>query len=385
MLERALEGSPFKPRGGFGWIGGPIWPQWEEQTQARFNRSGRPVDLEPLPVPPEETVDIAGAYWIGMVHRHFGHVLQDFCTRVLPSLHENPAATLIFATRSDEPAASLLELPSWFRDILSWFGASPDRIRLVQRPSLFRRLEVAPQAEQLNVPPTEEYLDYLDRLVTAKSASIVQSKILYVSRGGQIIRFPGERYIEEMLKSAGICVIRPEEISIYEQMSYYLGAERIIFAEGSAIHGLQMLGRGLGDVDILCRCNGGQLGKWLLEPRTRSLAYHSHIVGVIGPLRPKGKTFTVKDIPIIDTDAFLEFFESRGIRVRGLWDEAAWRSTAEDDIKDWLRWAAGRRHLARPAQRDHVCSCLEAVGFGNLSQLLPVLAHEAEGSSDRSN
>ena len=64
--------------------------------------------------------------------------------------------------------------------------------------------------------------------------------------------FAGEAYLEQVLERIGIGVIRPEKFSIAEQMATYRAAQTLMFAEGSALHGAQLLGRALGDVVAIC-------------------------------------------------------------------------------------------------------------------------------------
>ena len=67
---------------------------------------------------------------------------------------------------------------------------------------------------------------------------------IYVSRSHLIDNggVAGEVYIENILQEyEGFFILKPEQYSLYEQMNYYRHAKICIFAEGSAIHGLELI------------------------------------------------------------------------------------------------------------------------------------------------
>ena len=76
-----------------------------------------------------------------------------------------------------------------------------------------------------------------------------------VTRNGRIM---GESYLETYFKKIGINIVRPETLSIQKQVEIYASAKNLIFSEGSAVHGLQLLGRTMCDVFIIKRKNRTQ-------------------------------------------------------------------------------------------------------------------------------
>ncbi len=54
--------------------------------------------------------------------------------------------------------------------------------------------------------------------------------------------FAGERCLDEMLIARGVHVVYPETISLMDQLQIYRDAQVLIVAEGSAQHGLELLG-----------------------------------------------------------------------------------------------------------------------------------------------
>ena len=54
--------------------------------------------------------------------------------------------------------------------------------------------------------------------------------------------FAAEILLEMVLQERGVRVVHPETLPLEEQLSIYLGADALIVAEGSAQHGLELLG-----------------------------------------------------------------------------------------------------------------------------------------------
>jgi hypothetical protein len=55
--------------------------------------------------------------------------------------------------------------------------------------------------------------------------------------------FLGEQYLESLLVKSGYTLFTPENLSLVEQMRQYLEADVVLFAEGSACHGVELLGK----------------------------------------------------------------------------------------------------------------------------------------------
>ena len=79
----------------------------------------------------------------------------------------------------------------------------------------------------------------------------------------------GESYLIGLLRSKGVTVLDPGQADLSVQMAAYAGAVRLIFAEGSALHGRQLLGRVAQDIDVLRRRPGKVMAQAQLQPRCR--------------------------------------------------------------------------------------------------------------------
>ena len=264
-----------------------MWPAFGDQIEARHCRRGKPVDTEPH-ADANSAMELEPMAWAGPIVRHFGHQVGDFSMRLYPTLLSWPAAVMAFGVHPQSAYRSIQDTPTHFREVLAWFGIPEARVRIVCEPTVAAELFVTPQAEQIYGPgPGPDYLDRLDDLVTRRLGKPIRQGAVYVSRAGMPARFAGERYLERALALAGARIIQPEKMSLLVQLRAYVSAERLIFAEGSALHGTQLLGRSLGDVTVLERRGGWHLGKTSVEPRAQSLHYADVTRGLIHGLRPE--------------------------------------------------------------------------------------------------
>ena len=363
----------WKP-GGATHCGGPLWPDWDRQIAVRHCRRGRPVDVPPVPLPAVETFPEPVA-WGGAIVRHFGHQIAEFSMRLLPTLREWPGAVFAFAVKPEFGIVSLDAVPPFFSEVLAWFGTSPDRIRIVSRPTLASRLVVAPQAEQFGpfhgeIGPAADHRDAVDELVGRRLAAVTRRGTVYVSRAGQRWHFAGEAALERALARAGVEVFRPEEHPLAEQLRTYAGAERLLFAEGSAVHSLQLLGRGLGDVAVILRRPGAAMARPSLEPRVRNLAYLDFGVRFAHGLEPTGAVAKNAALSVLDETLLVAGLERLGISVAPHWDTRHWRETSELDARQWLVLACEPRRLSIPGAAEAIRTSLATCGFGHLAPVV---------------
>jgi hypothetical protein len=347
--------------------GGPSWPDWEQQVAARLCRQGEPVDVEPLQADPVASIDEPVA-WGGPITDHFGHQVVDFSMRLIPALRDQPDTTFLFASAPRYQVPTIADAPPLFGQILDWLGVARSRARLIDRPTLVKSLDVAAQAEQLYGPgPSPSHLDVMDELVARRLHDAPRKDTVYVSRAGQHARFAGEAFVENALRSAGVTILRPETTPLARQLATYATAARLIFAEGSALHAFSLLGRVPGEVLVLKRGPGWNVGYEGLTPRATSATYVDPVSGFVAGLRPSGD---------IATEAGLAFIEPRLLGAQlhdvvprlgaGAWDAAAFRAAQASDALDWLG-EPRTRHIARtPGSANVLLDGLRRAGLGHL-------------------
>jgi hypothetical protein len=325
-------------------LGGPIWPDFYHQTAPRHCRNGRPVDRRPA-----RTASLAPfrrpAIWGGYLDPAFGHLVAEQLTRLPLALADRPGDLVLFTL---DPKRTPETLPGFVWELFDWLGVPRRALRFVTEPRLAPELRVAPQAEMLGgVAPAADYLDLLDHL-PARNGLAPQPRLplVYVGRAGLAAQgrgaHLGEAYLIALLERLGVTVIDPGRMPLRAQMHIYLQAEVLVFSEGSALHGRELLGRIAQDIHVLMRRPGSALARAQLTPRCRSLAYHDVVAqlltvqaapgGPAAPLRELGHlTASFYDIP-----ALLRVFADLGLPLTRHWNMQGYRRAALDDALRWL-------------------------------------------------
>jgi hypothetical protein len=324
--------------------GGPAWPWFWLRSDVRHCRYRLSIPLDRRPRAarhyPEDRA--AAGIWCGPVTDHFGHMITDFAGRLAHSSIFRPDVPLVFSA-ADAPGK---RPPSFFLDLLAHFRVSPDRVKIVTRPTRFDRLYVFPQAERLfGGPPDPAYLALLDRIVAAPPAPMDGSR-LYVSRAGLAKgRFAGEAWLETVLARAGFEPFRPEMHSLEEQMRRYRRAEHLLFAEGSAVHALQLLGSAPGRVTVLCRRPGHRIAAAALIARAPMVDYIDCLAGLVHGAHPNGWAQHSSGMSVLDERRCVAAFAAAGIDIGVFWDASAYVEARDRDLLDWIDL---RRSRPRP-------------------------------------
>jgi hypothetical protein len=355
LLDSWLGGNDHK--------GGPAWPDWDSQRAARHCRRGSPIDVQPDPATPVTAIQGPIA-WGGPVVHHFGHQIGDFSMRLLPTVNALPGVPIAFASSPRHKIAPGAP-PDWFWGILDWLGIPRDHVVFVSEPTLVHHLCVLPQAEQPWGPgPNAAALDELDALVDERLGHIARSGAVYVSRAAHVARLAAEEFLEQALGAAGVAVIRPEDLPLgsIDLLPTYASADQLIFTEGSAMHAMQLLGRGLGDLIVINRRTMPlRFAEKSLEPRVRSLSYIDAARTVICPLRPDGKPAFSLGITILDPEHLLKELTPFLPGLSAHMDLDAYRQAQSVDVLRWLAkldpwWTSS------PESLDHLLATIREAG-----------------------
>ncbi len=370
--------------------GGPIWPEWEVQTAARHNRGGRTVDARPFD-PDGPIAETGPMAWGGALVDAFGHQVADFSARLLATSAARPDLPIAFATRGDLGFEDLASAPGYVAAILEWLGVPADRVHVITAPTLVSELFVAAQAEQLGGPgPGGDYLDALDALADRRLGGVTRDdRLLYVSRAGMEARFAGEPYLEEALRQAGVRVLRPETEPLAEQLRNYRAASSVVFAEGSALHALQLLGRVDADVVVLERRPGTRLAAENIGPRSRSLAYEGVSTRLVHGLLPTGRSALPRGLAVADPDRLHEVFAQCGVDLAADWDGDAWLNARDADVLRWVDTQAAEPGHLGAGSVELILDGLTEAGLGHLvdqasERLQPLREHLAAMVATRS-
>ena len=265
-----------RPAGGEAYCGGVLLEDPHRQPVLRHFRGDQAIDwpLTRLKAPQGAVEHCGGRlFWCGPLAFHFGHQIADFSSRaLLASVDPRGGELLWLPWRS---ASTWDELLPWQRSLLTYLNPGGKRHRIVTKPLQVRELLVMPQQARMHALPSLAHLEALgwcEQAITPRP-----SRVVYVSRthvapcnsaSTLTGAFAGEALLEELLRERGVEVVHPETMPLEEQLAVYLGAEALIVAEGSAQHGLELLGFHPQKV-VLLICRRAQLPGMELPLRAR--------------------------------------------------------------------------------------------------------------------
>jgi hypothetical protein len=350
--DRRLSGGLYR--------GGPAWPWFRLRVLSRTCRGILPFPRDVRPSRWDGPADRQSVgIWCGPVSPHFGHMVADFAMRIAAAAQRHSDLPLVFSmwpTPDEEP-------PAFFWALLDHLGARRERVILVRRPTRFDTLHVYPQAERLfGRGPSESHLDLMDRVAAARGPADRDIACLFVSRSRLPDgRLAGEDYIDGVLAAAGATVMHPEDLDLTEQLQLYRRARSMIFSEGSAVHGLQLLGRLDAEVTVLVRRPGARIASASLRPRLAALRYENVTAGPIHGRGPTGRIQRDRSLMLIDTARLLALFDRLGIPARTHWDETRYRARRDADIGRFIHYL-GLLAL-HPKTPQTVAACLARHGI----------------------
>ncbi|MFC3613172.1 glycosyltransferase family 61 protein [Lutimaribacter marinistellae] len=229
-------------------IGGPDPNSWN-----LVDRTGAPIldgttyrlgrHLYPRAVDARELADgqtlsgtwlYAGDYW-----NHFGHFLFESLARIWVMEHLDLKLDGILYVWPRHGAAAQCRDDGFQRDLLRRCGADLP-VRIVNETTRVERLVVPRQGCGLGpmAAGTPEFRSFIRERLRAGIRPGSHRK-LYLSRAGYWLRRGGhfdEERLTKLLVNEGYHEFRPEKYSLSEQIAAYMGAEKIVAPDGSALH-----------------------------------------------------------------------------------------------------------------------------------------------------
>lgn len=349
---------------------GVLWPDFDSQVGARLWRDGKAFCLRPTIDATNPRLIADPAVFVSMHDGHFGHICAETAPRIPQSLAHAPGLPLYFSClhRMDLSKASPV-----FRAVLDWLNVPPGLVRFFHEPTLFRELHVAAQAEPMNgPPPPEEYLDLLEKRIAGNLEPVRPKGIVFVTRAQlspEQGRSAGERYLAFCLQQLGVRVMYPETLPLAEQMRIYAGARHLVFQEGSAIHGRQLLGRIDQHISIIRRRARSSIARNQIEPRCASLTYLASFNGGLSLKDPAGWEVSHSMCSFYRMAVVFDHFESLGVPLRRVWNWKNYQDQRDEDVLSWLRAVFHPKggHWLRGCNRDEdVLAQFEPLGLGHL-------------------
>ena len=250
------------PAGGSSYKGGAIHCAETLEPALRHFRGDRCIDN---PVFPSEDIlqstplKSGNWFWCGPLCHHFGHQIADFGSRVLLSSLDWRPGFLLWMRRNHEHSS---ELQPWEQFILDYLNPAGKPVVIESEAIRVKNLVVYPQQARMHASPTLAHLEALT-LLQLQLEPVDVADVVYISRSqvapctnssDLLGAYAGELAFEHVLASKGVQVLHPENLSVKEQLKIYKSARSLIVAEGSAQHGLELLGYDQSkNVIVICR------------------------------------------------------------------------------------------------------------------------------------
>ena len=204
----------------------------------------------------------------------------------MPSVTVDPQAVLVFVSHKRNPWQDLSQVPDFFKQILNYFGRTESTVLIVSEPTIFDHLCVIPEPEPpLENPdaisPNNFYIRDLTNHAATRSEAQKDRLGAYVSRTRFFSQLLGEYEIERWFLGLGYTVFHPQDHTLQKQLNLYLSCRTVVFAEGSALHALQLVGRNLKRIFVLLRRSDDTVFTPILKARSSELGIIDVIHGTI--------------------------------------------------------------------------------------------------------
>ena len=356
---------------------GPIWPDWDGAATVRHRRHHHAVDSRPQDPGALASIEIldGSAAWGGHAVDHFGHWLAEHSTRLLHLAILASADSQVLFTLPNGVRANML--PAFFWQTLAWYGIDAERVRFVTKPLRVAHLYAAPMAELwAGAAPTEAYLNALDGRIVGQLGHTNPEGTIYVTRDGVAAggagHNAGESYLASCLKHLGVTVLHPESRPLTDQLRAYASADQLIFSEGSALHGRQLIGRMAQHIVVLNRRKQTRIAKDALQPRCTRLTYCDVTHDELNVYFRDGRPWPVRALSLYDVSALLEQLDYVGMQLAEIWDQTAFEAARDADIRRWIKLRfEQRRPLDVQKSVSAIREVLERNNLAHLASALP--------------
>jgi hypothetical protein len=336
-----------------GFRGGPVLSDSELDSRLRHTRKRRAIDhFDEAAMFPER---LSGHYaYGGGIYHHFGHVMAEMIHRILPvqELEINPR--WLFVTSERNPT-SFDKLAPWVDDLYRFLGVDFSRATIVNTNVAVDSLLVVQAGSDLGGGAHEAYFDILDETIASRIdravGDVSRPSKIYISRAGSNMQgcFLGERYLESLLAEEGFTLVRPEEHRFAEQLDFYRKADVVIFPEGSACHGAELLGRRAMRRSVLLPRRGTYhlgLFEGILTPRSQQFSAFpfNQYLGTAS-VRANGTPEEERGVTLFDFETLVQEFRNRGLAHLRTASRNDYLDVAEADLSRYLQQKAAQGRL----------------------------------------
>ncbi|WP_372620943.1 glycosyltransferase family 61 protein [Falsiroseomonas sp.] len=301
---KALHGPHAGAMGKYSVYDGGVYDGAGRIVPAAIHLGGGRRHLPGIDPPPAPVESLDGAWlWGGVLQPHFGHFLTESLGRLWAWPRVNTLLKGVVWLLPGEVPPHKVELYAAFArktfmaDVFGLLGIEGTH-HVVTAPIAVRRL-VVPNQLMMNlggrgIAGHAVFRNFVRRMAeSAPQQAPAERKPIYVSRAGMGTagRFVLEEQIEAAFSAAGWRVLRPETMGIAEQIATYATADRLIFAEGSALHLFAMVSRPDQKVAVVSRRTPAKV-KFQQQLRAYGLQdVHTIdvVTGAVLPMRPNAE------------------------------------------------------------------------------------------------
>ena len=274
--------------------------------------------------------------YAGPYFAHFGHGVAEGLHRLWAARHfaELQDARIVFQAR-----VGAARRP-WFDAMLDLVGIAPERVLLLDQVARFEELHVPAQGRALGgallLP------DYLTLFPLGPiEVPVGTPRFLYVSRSRHTHSgiYLGESLIERVLEQAGFTVVHPQDMLLADFAGMLLAAETIIFAEGSAIHNLELTGPVDARVMVIARRDGMKRKfEELVSSLARETTFFAQawVAGSLGWDRANDRPQLSTACSIVPIDALLEAIGAFAGLALSVPEETEIRAAMREDLIRYL-------------------------------------------------
>lgn len=171
----------------------------------------------------------------GLTIGHFGHFITDTLNRLwYPIKHREQKYKIVFIYYQHRD----YNLGKFQNEFIKLLGIDTERIVIIDEPTYFEKVVVPKQSVYWDSSYNKELLSLIyDTLVSNVTPNKYEKIYISKAKVNESDSFTvNEAYFESFFASKGYEIIYPEQLSVYEQISYMLGAKEIACTSGTLCH-----------------------------------------------------------------------------------------------------------------------------------------------------
>lgn len=230
---------------------------------------------------------IAGTFlYGGLLMSHYGHFLTESLGRLWAyELVKDLNPYICFYAPWSIP--NYLDENNYVNQILTGFGIPPERLVILNQLSILEKVIVPRQKYDYITRPDSVFLRFCKDFTFRNDCpqGFENADKIYVSRtnlpktdeseAGVFVygRVIAESLFEEHLISQGYKIFHPELYNLFQQLTVYNSAQKIIFFSGTAVHSCILVPNLQADVAIIARAKGGEFFHNQLQKYSQSVFY----------------------------------------------------------------------------------------------------------------